>query len=255
MGSFAGNWSSLWRRPPTPCSAHRFWCRTVVVLASCLWPIGADAEEAVPGADGCAEITQRPIPFNEERTRLTVAYLRLHNATPAVLASDYQGHMVPKMIVLHWTAGTTADAAYNTFAPTRLRGRPDLSDAGAVNVSAHYLVDQDGSIAQLMPDQQIGRHTIGLNHIAIGIENVGGLSSMPLTEAQVTANAHLVRCLVSRNPITHLIGHHEYRKMEGTPLFVETDPKYRTTKVDPGDAFMRSVRDKVADLHLEGPPS
>jgi len=223
-------------------------------LAVFLWSHGAMAEDARQSPDPCPEITQRPIPFDAERTRLTIAYLRLHNGTPAILQPDYQAHMDPRVVVLHWTAGTTADAAYHTFAPTRLRGRPDLRDSGAVNVSAHYLVDQDGSIAQLLSDHKVGRHTIGLNHVAIGIENVGRPPGMPLTEAQVAANAALVRCLVSRHRITHLIGHHEYRMMEETSLFVETDPDYRTTKVDPGDAFMRSVRDKVADLGLEGPP-
>jgi N-acetylmuramoyl-L-alanine amidase len=205
-------------------------------------------------SEACAGIVQRPIPFNEERTRLMVAYLKEHNGTPAVFEPDYKGEMQPKVVVLHWTATRTADTAYNTFAPTRLGGRKYLSDAGAVNVSAHYLVDQDGSVAQLMPDNQTGRHTIGLNHNSIGIENVGGLSGIPLTSAQVDANIQLVRCLTTRHEITHLIGHHEYRLMEGTALFVETDPEYRTVKVDPGDTFMLAVREKLKDFGLQGPP-
>ena len=29
---------------------------------------------------------------------------------------------------------------------------------------------------------------------------------------------------------------------------------YRTVKNDPGEAFMREVRERVPDLHLAGPP-
>jgi hypothetical protein len=43
--------------------------------------------------------------------------------------------------------------------------------------------------------------------------------------------------------------------MEGTPLFVELDPKYRNQKPDPGPAFMDKVREKVKDSGLKGPPS
>ncbi|MEM9493028.1 MAG: N-acetylmuramoyl-L-alanine amidase, partial [Myxococcota bacterium] len=76
----------------------------------------------------------------------------------------------------------------------------------------------------------------------------------PLTKAQVTANAALIRYLVGKHEITHLIGHSEYRAMEGTPYFLERDPKYRNRKSDPGAAFMRQVRAKVTDLGLKGPP-
>jgi hypothetical protein len=45
----------------------------------------------------------------------------------------------------------------------------------------------------------------------------------------------------------------EYRKMEGTPLFLELDPKYRNSKPDPGADFMKQVRTLVADLKLQDP--
>ena len=160
----------------------------------------------------------------------------------------------PTGIVLHWTGGATMESAWATFAPTTLSGRADVAAGGSLNVSAHFLVDRDGSIYRLMPDTWMARHCIGLNHTSIGVENVGDGGAWPLTPAQVAANADLIRYLVSKHPITWLIGHHEYRKMEGTPYFVETDPTYRTVKVDPGDAFMSEVRAKVADLGLKGPP-
>lgn len=160
--------------------------------------------------------------------------------------------MTPRVIVLHWTAGATAASARATFAPATLAGRPDLADAGSLNVGAHYLVDRDGSIERLFPEDRIVRHCVGLNHVAIGIENVGGGSEWPLTEAQVDANAALVRWIASRQPIHTLIGHLEYRTLEGTEEFEERDPYYRTAKADPGADFMRRVRDRISDLQLRG---
>ncbi|MDA4805622.1 N-acetylmuramoyl-L-alanine amidase, partial [Enterobacter hormaechei] len=69
-------------------------------------------------------------------------------------------------------------------------------------VSAHYLVDRDGTVYQLLPDTFFARHIIGLNYMAIGVENVGGPDA-PLTEAQGKANAALVKYLCSRHKIEY----------------------------------------------------
>jgi hypothetical protein len=213
---------------------------------------GAVAEVPSPPAP---PIEDRPLPYDEERCELTKDYLRGHN--PAVAAGTVPAscEMVPRMVVLHWTGGTRASSTWNTFAPTRLGGRPELQGAGAVNVSAHYLVDRDGSIQRLLPDTRVGRHCIGLNHLSIGVENVGGGPDHPLTDAQRDANVALVRHLAARHDITHLIGHYEYQRMESHPYFQELDPTYRTAKSDPGEAFMASVRARLSDLGLEGPPA
>ena len=42
--------------------------------------------------------------------------------------------------------------------------------------------------------------------------------------------------------------------MEGTPLFVERDPRYRNNKPDPGNDFMCKVRALVKDLKFQDPP-
>lgn len=189
----------------------------------------------------------KELPFSDTRKELTVAYRAAHTGGGGL-------EIEPTGIVLHWTGGATMESAWATFAPTTLSGRADVAAGGSLNVSAHFIVDRDGSIYRLMPDNWMARHCIGLNHTSIGVENVGDGGAWPLTPAQVAANAELIRYLVTRHPITWLIGHHEYRKMEGTPYFVETDPNYRTVKVDPGDAFMADVRAAVADLGLKGPP-
>jgi beta-N-acetylhexosaminidase len=107
-----------------------------------------------------------------------------------------------------------------------------------------------------MPETWMARHCIGLNYSAIGVENVGGGKGIDnLTDQQIDANIRLVRYLVRENPtIRYLIGHMEYRRFEGHPLWRELDDGYRTDKIDPGERFMTAVREGVADLGLEGPP-
>lgn len=196
------------------------------------------------------EIQQRPIPFDEERRTLTRAYLRDRYG----IEQEHE-RIEPRMVVLHWTAIPTLQESFEAFYPSRLPGsRSDIQSAGSLNVSAHYLIDRDGQIYQLMPDTLMARHVIGLNHCAIGIENVGGTEDTPLTEAQLHSNSALVQELANKYPIQYLIGHHEYTAFEGLPLWKERDSSYRTVKTDPGMEFMRKVRDNLKDLSLEGPP-
>ena len=188
--------------------------------------------------------------FDSQRRDLTVAYLRdrygLDTDSPEIR---------PQMVVLHWTAIPDLNESHAAFAPGRLPNtRPDIRDAGALNVSAHYLVDRDGTVYRLLPDTVMARHVIGLNHCAIGIENVGGTPETPLTRAQLKANIRLVRELAGRHPIRYLIGHSEYTRFQNHSLWLERDSTYRTEKTDPGISFMQSVRRAVRDLDLQGPP-
>lgn len=203
--------------------------------------------ESLPGG---LRINSKPINFDQERVELTIAYRRIHQ-DPA--ANDVI--IQPKMIILHWTGIASFASTWNYFNRTRAEAaRAELAAAGEVNVSAQFLVDRDGTIYRLMPETWMARHCIGLNHVAIGIENVGDGEKFPLTQAQVKSDAALVRYLAGKYPITHLIGHQEYRRMEGTPFFLELDPKYRNEKPDPGMDFMDRVRALVSDLKLQRPP-
>ena len=150
--------------------------------------------------------------------------------------------LTPKMVVLHWTGVPSTHSTWNTFASATLGGRRDIRGAGSVNVSAHFLVDQDGAIYRLLPEDAFARHCIGFNHISIGVENVGGTKGQPLTEAQVDANVRLIQDLQTRYSIDLVIGHHESGDFEGHPYFVEQDPSYRSIKQDPGTDFMEAVR-------------
>jgi beta-N-acetylhexosaminidase len=162
--------------------------------------------------------------------------------------------ITPKIIVLHWTAVMGFKASFNRFKNQRLLSdRKDIAKASALNVSAHFLVARDGTIYRLMPENWMARHVIGLNYSSIGIENVGGKGNKTddLTPLQLESNIKLVRYLKEKYPtITHLIGHHEYQEMENTELWLELDKDYRTEKSDPGDRFIRAVRNRVKDLNL-----
>lgn len=198
------------------------------------------------------QIHDRPISFSESRKEATLTYILEHyDRRPGDIS------MVPRVIVLHWTAIDGFEDSFRAFNSETLRGtRPDLGSADQVNVSIHFLVDRDGTVYRLMPETWMARHVIGLNYSAIGVENVGGGDSVDnLTDEQIAANILLVRYLSEKYPtIEHLIGHSEYRLFEDHPLWLEIDDEYRTEKVDPGDRFMTAVRSGVTDLDLAGPP-
>lgn len=191
----------------------------------------------------------KPIDYSTERVRLSLEYLKSHynitQTSPTIL---------PKIIVLHYTAGGTVDTNYKYFNKTHLESaRNVLKKQSTLNVSSQYIVDRDGTIYQLMEPNMFARHTIGLNYCAIGIENIGS-KSQPLTEKQVLANAQLVRHLTQQYHIEYLIGHSEYGIFRGSKLWKETDPNYFTAKDDPGKDFMKKVRKLVTDLHLKDRP-
>ncbi len=186
--------------------------------------------------------------FTDERLRLTAAYCLTHYGSESAELRE------PQMIVVHYTAFATRAESLGFFAPPRLDpvSRRDIKGGGAVNVSAHYLIDRDGTILQLAPDNVVCRHTIGFNWTALAIENVGS-NAADLTAAQASATAELVSRIVARHPsIAYLIGHHEYRKADlpHYRLFREHDRSYKfTPKVDPGPEFMARVRDLLRERH------
>ena len=210
-----------------------------------------EANERIEQLITHSRIIQKPITFKQERIEMTKRYIQEHYALDV---EDIK--IKPKVIVLHWTAIMDFEKCFSLLEPQHLLShRSDISDAGALNVSAHFLVKRDGSIYQLMPTNYMARHVIGLNYSSIGIENVGGEGNVKedLTPAQVEANIALVKYLKRQYPqIKYLIGHHEYLKMQDSPLWLERDPNYRTDKADPGVKFMQAVRAEIQTLGLKG---
>ncbi|MDD3442178.1 MAG: peptidoglycan recognition family protein [Sulfurimonas denitrificans] len=189
------------------------------------------------------EIKQTPIKFEEKRVNLTKEYIKYHYNLDV---KDIK--ITPKIIVIHHTAIDDFNASLSCFKDQTLPNvRADIHRGGALNVSAHFIVDRDGTIHQLMPLDIMARHVIGLNYNSIGIENVGGQNSKDnLTPEQLRANIELVAELKRRFPeIDYVIGHYEYRCFEKDELWLEVDKKYRTYKDDPSSRFMSAIREQI----------
>ena len=151
--------------------------------------------------------------------------------------------MQPKVVVLHWTGSTSALSPGTPLPVPPSAGERRCREQGP-SMWPH-LVDRDGRVQQLLPENRIARHCIGLNHLSIGIENVG-TNSAPLTSAQLQANLDLIEALSERHELTHVIGHFECRAFEGILILLKKNPKYRTVKSDPGTEFMTAVRSGLA---------
>jgi hypothetical protein len=220
------------------------------------------ARSILPGGVGGPRpeiLSEHQTTVDEERVRLTKEYLRIHNpALHADLPAEDLPDSIsfqPRLIVVHFTAIPSLVETLETFAELHIgEDRELIRDNGLLNVGIQFVVDRDGTIYALYPETVIARHVIGLNHVAIGIENVADAdlrrrrALAPLTLAQLEANIALIRYLAGRYPsIDYLIGHSEYRQLERQAhpahhLFHEELPDYRTEKSDPGRRFMKRLR-------------
>ena len=194
-------------------------------------------------------LAERPLTWDVRREQLTRAYLARH-------CGDCPTGNRPVVVVLHGTGADSIEALHARFDPVALPSdRADLAWAGKVNLSTHFAVDRDGGITHFLADERVGRHTVGLNHASIGIENLGDGPTHELTAAQVAANASLVRMLAGRHDTAWLVGHHRAHQMACTEVYRQKDETYSTYARDPGDAFVAAVAAEVVDLGLRGPPS
>jgi hypothetical protein len=143
-----------------------------------------------------------PIPFGADRKRQMRAYSRRHYGEAKAKLVD------PKVIVEHYTASSTYSSAFNTFASNA----PDVEFGERPGVCAHYVIERDGTIHQLVSLRWRCRHTVGLNDSAIGIEHVGISDADVMGRpAQLGASLRLTRWLQGRFGIRtrDVIGHAE----------------------------------------------
>ena len=127
------------------------------------------------------------------------------------------------MIVEHYTESTTMLSAWSLFA----QDVPDSELHELPGTCAHFIVDRDGTIYQLVPLDVICRHTVGLNATALGIEHVGMSDAEILADpAQMRASLHLTAWLMQRYHIAvgDVIGHAESLT---SPYHHELDPAWR----------------------------
>ena len=151
-------------------------------------------------ADVRPAIVWKKIPFGARRKRQMAAYSRRHYGERTWELTD------PKVVVEHYTDGTSFDSAWNHFASnaTHLGEKP--------GVCAHFIIDTDGTIYQLVNLRIRCRHAIGMNWTAIGIEHVGTSAADILgNRTMMSASLRLTAWLMLRFGvhIGDVIGHAE----------------------------------------------
>lgn len=142
-------------------------CGWVVAAATLAGAFGAPSPASGVPAPGPA--TKRPgkppiredhISYGDQRRAQMARYSKRHYGDREWRLEDRD------VIVLHFTATDSYAATYSTFDANA----PNLGELPGV--CAHYVVEQDGTIDELVPPRIRCRHAIGLNHRSIGIEIV-----------------------------------------------------------------------------------
>jgi N-acetylmuramoyl-L-alanine amidase len=171
---------------------------TAVLLVALAAPLAAGAPAGAPRP----RIVWKPIPFTAKRKLEMQAYAQRHYGIATWRLRT------PKVIVEHVTVSSTFASAYATFAADV----PDSELHELPGTCAHFVVDTDGTIYQLVPLTVMCRHTVGLNWTAIGIEHVGMSDARVLSNPrQMAASLGLTAWLMDRYRIGigDVIGHNE----------------------------------------------
>ena len=174
---------------------------TIAALA----PPSAHAWLATTTPAGKPPITEDHVSYGAERKSQMAAYSRRHYGEREWRLTD------PKVIVLHFSATDSYDSVWSTFDANA----PNLGERPGV--CAHYVIEQNGTVDELVPPTIRCRHTIGLNHVGIGIEMVQSTGrgahwadqQILDRRRQVGAALRLVRWLQARYgiPTREVIGH------------------------------------------------
>ncbi len=191
------------------------------------------ARTSAAATAGRPPIRWDPIPFGERRIEQMRAYSNRHYGFRRARLID------PKVIVEHYTATGDYASAFNTFAANARD--PELGELPGT--CAHFIVDRDGTIHQLVRLKWMCRHTVGLNYTSVGIEHVGRSDAEVMgNERQLEASLKLTRWLRDRHGITtkDVIGHAESLS---SPYHRERVERLRTqTHGDMAPATMRRYR-------------
>jgi N-acetylmuramoyl-L-alanine amidase len=180
----------------------------LLAVALLLLPLlGAAPAAASPGvprttdpADVKPAIVWKRIPFGPKRKRQMAAYSERHYGERTWRLTD------PKVVVEHYTDGTSFDSAWNYMAANVIH----LGEYPGV--CSHFLIDTDGTIYQLVALGIRCRHAIGMNWTAVGIEHVGTSAGGILANGpMLRASLRLTAWLMARYGISYgnVIGHAE----------------------------------------------
>lgn len=160
---------------------------------------------------------------------------------PNAVWSPLQGHSATGTVsqrnqcILHITDGTNASSAINTFKASVAPNR----------TSAHFVIDRDGTIYQLLSisdtawhASQANSHSIGVEHAAMSQDGADALNiryaaqikagtqvpfcAMPATDEQYAASAMLVKWLCEQMKVpcnrAHVRTHNEASPADGHVL-------------------------------------
>jgi beta-N-acetylhexosaminidase len=176
--------------------------RVALLALACLGLLAVPSGRAAGGAAPRPHIVAKPISFPARRKTEMKAYAQRHYGLATWQLRN------PKVIVEHITASSTFSSAFSTF-------NADVPDAELHELPgtcAHFVIDTDGTIYQLVPLGVMCRHTVGLNWTAIGIEHVGRTDAQVLGNArQMASSLALTAWLMGRFHIRlgDVIGHNE----------------------------------------------
>jgi N-acetylmuramoyl-L-alanine amidase len=230
-GSARGGAAAATTRRAPPARIATVAARTATVAAgAAARPAASAARPARPA------IVHSPIPFGARRKAQMAAYALRHYGLRTYRLID------PHVIVIHYTETPDFQSTFNTFAPDV----PDGELHELPNTCAHFVIDRDGTIHQLVSLAIMCRHTVGLNWTAIGIEHVGYSDAEVLHDrGQMRASLRLTRWLRCRFgiPIADVIGHNESLS---SPYHHEKVPALRAqTHSDFNHADMRVYRARL----------
>lgn len=175
-------------------------------------------------------IVSDPITFDDRRIEQTRNYAQRHYGVKRARL------IAPKVIVIHYTASTTYSSVFNTFNSNVA----DVELGETPQVCTHFVIDPEGKIHQLVSLKWMCRHTVGLNHTAIGIEHVGTSAGQVLGSPRMTrASTRLVRWLQRRQTIAlqDVIGHNEslsspYHRENVARLRTQTHGDFTRSEMD-----------------------
>jgi len=165
-------------------------------------PSQSDSPSPSPTGVPRPAIVSKPIPFSAHRKEEMAAYAERHYGISTFMLKD------PQVIVEHFTVSTTFGPVFAEFSQDV--ADPELHELPGL--CAHFVIDTDGTIYQLVRLDIMCRHAVGLNYTAIGIEHVG-MSDQEILDnpAQLSASLQLDAWLMQRFHIElrNVIGHNE----------------------------------------------
>lgn len=158
------------------------------------------------------------------------------------LVRAHGGPINPRFIVMHYTAGWSAEAALSTFSGTNAR------------VSAHFVIARDGKVYQCVPCNEAAWHAgpsayhgvRGLNQYSIGIEfvNIGWLK--PVRDKADTVldpygKLRKIPGLPGEHSVTQTFVHAPHPRVGGGTLFWAT---YTDEQLDAADILVTGLIDR-----------